>query len=179
MLLDGKFSGAEKRVVIEEFLSGEEFSLLAFVSNNKIYPMPIAQDHKRAYEGDKGPNTGGMGAYSTVPQIPESMIEEAVEKVLKPAVQGMRSEEREFTGILYAGLIASEKGVKVIEFNARFGDPETQVVLNRLTSDFAQLIDDLLNNQVPVVEWQKKDMILALSLQVMGIQTPIKRNNTT
>ncbi|MDT1995876.1 phosphoribosylamine--glycine ligase [Carnobacterium divergens] len=156
MLLDGKFSGAEKRVVIEEFLSGEEFSLLAFVSNNKIYPMPIAQDHKRAYEGDKGPNTGGMGAYSPVPQIPESMIEEAVEKVLKPAVQGMRSEEREFTGILYAGLIASEKGVKVIEFNARFGDPETQVVLNRLTSDFAQLIDDLLNNQVPVVEWQKK-----------------------
>lgn len=156
MLLDGKFSGAENRVVIEEFLSGEEFSLLAFVSNNQIYPMPIAQDHKRAYEGDKGPNTGGMGAYSPVPQISDTIIEEAIEKVLKPAVKGMLFENREFTGILYAGLIATEKGVKVIEFNARFGDPETQVVLNRLTSDLAQLIDDLLNNEIPIVEWQKK-----------------------
>ena len=119
------------RVVIEEFLDGEEFSLMAFVNGEKVYPMVIAQDHKRAFDGDKGPNTGGMGAYSPVPQISDEVIATAVETVLKPTVNAMVSEGRSFTGILYAGLIDTENGPKVIEFNARFGDPETQVVLPR------------------------------------------------
>lgn len=153
MMKDKKFGASGSKVVIEEFLDGEEFSLLAFVKNEKVYPMVIAQDHKRAYDQDKGPNTGGMGAYSPVPQISAEMIQTAVEKVLKPAASGMVNNQTAFTGILYAGLIATEEGPKVIEFNARFGDPETQVVLPRLKSDLAQIISDLLNDQEPELIW--------------------------
>src|SRR5690606_34710741 len=118
-------------VVIEEYLEGEEFSLMAFVNGETVYPMVIAQDHKRALDGDKGPNTGGMGAYSPVPQIDESIVNEAVETILKPAAAALVKEDRAFSGILYGGLMLTDRGVKVIEFNARFGDPETQVVLPR------------------------------------------------
>ena len=110
---------------------------MSFVHNGQIYPMVIAQDHKRAYDGDKGPNTGGMGAYSPVPQISDrSRADNAYETVVVPTVKAMTAEGIPFTGILYAGLILTDKGPKVIEFNARFGDPETQVVLPRMTSDF-------------------------------------------
>lgn len=138
MMLEEKFGDASLKVVIEDFLAGEEFSLMAFVNGEEVYPMAIAQDHKRAYEGDKGPNTGGMGAYSPVPHISETVVDEAVEKILLPAAKGMVKEGRYFRGILYAGLILTAEGPKVIEFNARFGDPETQVVLPRLESDFAK-----------------------------------------
>lgn len=154
MLLDEKFGGSSNKVVIEEFLTGEEFSLLAFVKNDKVYPMVISQDHKRAYEGDKGPNTGGMGAYTPVPQISDEVVDEAIEKVLKPAAHGMIAEGRPFTGILYAGLIATEFGPKVIEFNARFGDPETQVVLKRLKTDLAAIVQALLADEEPLIEWE-------------------------
>ncbi|MDT2612286.1 phosphoribosylamine--glycine ligase [Enterococcus dongliensis] len=153
MLTDHRFGKSGEKVVIEEFLSGEEFSLLAFVKNEKVYPMVIAQDHKRAYDNDQGPNTGGMGAYSPVPQIPAEMIDRAVEKILKPAATGMVKNGTPFNGVLYAGLIATEDGPKVIEFNARFGDPETQVVLPRLTSDLAQIIEDLLTDHEPELTW--------------------------
>lgn len=155
MLTDHRFGTSGNKVVIEEFLAGEEFSLLAFVKNEKVYPMVIAQDHKRAYDGDRGPNTGGMGAYSPVPQISEAIVEQAIEEVLKPAAKGMMANKTPFTGILYAGLIVTDTGPKVIEFNARFGDPETQVVLPRLTSDLVQVIEDLFNGCEPELTWSK------------------------
>ncbi|MBO0412586.1 phosphoribosylamine--glycine ligase [Enterococcus hulanensis] len=156
MMTDHRFGESGDKVVVEEFLAGEEFSLLAFVKNEKVYPMVISQDHKRAYDDDQGPNTGGMGAYSPVPQISNEMVENAVEKILKPAATGMMKNDTPFTGILYAGLIATEAGPKVIEFNARFGDPETQVVLPRLASDLAQVIDSLLKDQEPELIWSNQ-----------------------
>ncbi|MGL9747794.1 phosphoribosylamine--glycine ligase [Enterococcus sp. DIV0170] len=156
MMTDHRFGKSGDKVVVEEFLEGQEFSLLAFVRNENVYPMVIAQDHKRAFDEDKGPNTGGMGAYSPVPQIPEEMVDAAVERILKPAASGMMKNDTPFTGILYAGLIATHTGPKVIEFNARFGDPETQVVLPRLTSDLAEIIDDLLNNKEPELTWSNQ-----------------------
>ena len=153
MLLDHKFGASSAQVVVEEFLAGEEFSLLSFVWENEVYPMVIAQDHKRIFDGDKGPNTGGMGAYSPVPQIPESMVQTAIKDIVQKAADGMVDRKTPFTGILYAGLIATKEGPKVIEFNARFGDPETQVVLPRLKTSLAQIIDDLLNNRQPDITW--------------------------
>ncbi|CAI3254480.1 phosphoribosylamine--glycine ligase [Enterococcus cecorum] len=153
MLLDHKFGASSAQVVVEEFLAGEEFSLLSFVKENEVYPMVIAQDHKRIFDGDKGPNTGGMGAYSPVPQIPESMVQTAIKEIVQKAADGMVERKTPFTGILYAGLIATKEGPKVIEFNARFGDPETQVVLPRLKTSLAQIIDDLLNNRQPDITW--------------------------
>lgn len=153
MLLDHKFGASSAQVVVEEFLAGEEFSLLSFVKENEVYPMVIAQDHKRIFDGDKGPNTGGMGAYSPVPQIPESMVQTAIKEIVQKAADGMVDRKTPFTGILYAGLIATKEGPKVIEFNARFGDPETQVVLPRLKTSLAQIIDDLLNNRQPDITW--------------------------
>lgn len=159
MLVDEKFGEASARVVMEEFLEGEEFSLMAFVNGEKVYPMVIAQDHKRAYDGDTGPNTGGMGAYSPVPQIPESMVSKAVEQIVKPTAAALVAEGRSFTGILYAGLIATNKGTKVIEFNARFGDPETQVVLPRLKNDFVDTLLAVLNGNDYELEWDDESVI--------------------
>ncbi len=153
MLQENKFGASGAKVVIEEFLAGEEFSLLAFVNREQVYPMVIAQDHKRAFDRDQGPNTGGMGAYSPVPQISEQVVARAIQEVLLPAAKGMVARGTPFTGILYAGLIATEGDPKVIEFNARFGDPETQVVLPRLDSSLAAIITALLNDQEPELRW--------------------------
>ncbi|WP_419954614.1 phosphoribosylamine--glycine ligase [Neobacillus niacini] len=159
MLVGQKFGDASSRVVIEEFLSGEEFSLMAFVNGEVVIPLEIAQDHKRAFDGDNGPNTGGMGAYSPVPHIAHGTVETAIETILIPAAKAMVQEGRSFCGILYAGLIASEKGPKVIEFNARFGDPETQVILPRLKSDLVQTILAILDGGTPELVWDEQSMI--------------------
>jgi len=127
---------------------------MAFVNGEKVYPMVIAQDHKRAFEDDKGPNTGGMGAYSPVPQISDEVVQKAVEDVVKPAARAMVQEGRPFTGILYAGLMLTPEGSKVIEFNARFGDPETQVVLPRLESDLVQVFLDILDGKDVDLQWK-------------------------
>lgn len=177
MMLEEKFGEASLKVVIEDFLAGEEFSLMAFVNGEEVYPMAIAQDHKRAYEGDKGPNTGGMGAYSPVPHISETVVEEAVKNILRPAAKGMVKEGRYFRGILYAGLILTESGPKVIEFNARFGDPETQVVLPRLESDFAALIEALLNNEKPDVRFKKEGITLGVVLASAGYPEHYEKGN--
>lgn len=158
MIGNQRFGDSSSRVVIEEFLDGEEFSYMSFVHDGQIYPMVIAQDHKRAYDGDKGPNTGGMGAYSPVPHIPEHVIEEAYEKVVVPTVQAMSEEGTPFTGILYAGLILTNEGSKVIEFNARFGDPETQVVLPRMASDFGEFMMALMNKEPFELQWNEDAM---------------------
>lgn len=159
MLVGKKFGEASSRVVIEEFLTGEEFSLMAFVNGEKVIPLEIAQDHKRAYDGDQGPNTGGMGAYSPVPHIGTETVQTAVETVLKPVARAMVQEGRSFCGILYAGLMKTADGPKVIEFNARFGDPETQVILPRLKSDLVQVILDVLEGGTPELVWDKQAML--------------------
>ncbi|AXQ77651.1 phosphoribosylamine--glycine ligase [Streptococcus chenjunshii] len=168
MLLDNKFGDAGARVVIEEFLEGEEFSLFAFVNGDTFYVMPPAQDHKRAYDGDKGPNTGGMGAYAPVPHLPQDVVDAAVKTIIKPVLEGMLAEGRPYLGVLYAGLILTADGPKVIEFNSRFGDPETQVILPRLTSDFAQNITALLAGETPDIIWTDKGVTLGVVVASEG-----------
>ncbi|MEW4354890.1 phosphoribosylamine--glycine ligase [Streptococcus pneumoniae] len=168
MLLDNKFGDSGARVVIEEFLSGEEFSLFAFVNGEDFYLMPTAQDHKRAFDNDKGPNTGGMGAYAPVPHLPESVVDQSVADIIQPVLQGMIEESRPYLGVLYAGLILTAEGPKVIEFNARFGDPETQVILPRLTSDFAENITDLLAGKVPAFTWLERGVTLGVVVASEG-----------
>ena len=153
MLLDTKFG--EGRVVIEEFLTGEEFSLMCFVSGNKICPMPVAQDHKRAYDNDEGPNTGGMGAYTELPFITEEDHAYAMENIMQRVADAMVAEGTPFTGVLYGGLMKTPQGIKVIEFNARFGDPETEVVLPRLKSDAIEVFKAVANNEQPEAEWSE------------------------
>lgn len=167
MLLDEKFGDASSKVVVEECLFGEEFSLMAFVHGESVYPMVIAQDHKRAFDGDQGPNTGGMGAYSPVPHISDDVVQEAISTVLYPTAQAMVRENRSFTGILYAGLMLTNEGPKVIEFNARFGDPETQVVLPRLTSDFGLVVKNMIEGKPVQLEWSQ-DAVLGVVLAADG-----------
>jgi len=159
MLQNARFGDSGKTVVIEEFLEGEEFTYMAFVKGEKVYPMVIAQDHKRAFDNDTGPNTGGMGAYSPVPQISEAMLKTAREDILQKAAEAMVKEDRPFTGILYAGLIATADGPKVIEFNARFGDPETEVVLPLLESDLYTVMTDILADKTLDLAWSKDHII--------------------
>ena len=168
MLLDNKFGDSGARVVIEEFLDGEEFSLFAFVNGDKFYILPTAQDHKRAYDGDKGPNTGGMGAYAPVPHLPQSVVDQSVETIIKPVLKGMIAEGRPYLGVLYAGLILTADGPKVIEFNSRFGDPETQIILPRLTSDFAQNITDILDKKEPTITWMDEGVTLGVVVASEG-----------
>ena len=137
---DHSFGDAGARVVIEEFMEGEEASLLAFTDGRTIRPMISAQDHKRAYDGDRGPNTGGMGTYAPAPVMTPEMTERAVEEILKPTIAAMAKEGRIYRGCLYLGLMVTADGPKVVEFNARFGDPETQVVLPLLDSDLVAIM---------------------------------------
>ncbi|WP_105125530.1 phosphoribosylamine--glycine ligase [Streptococcus suis] len=168
MLLDNKFGDSGARVVIEEFLVGEEFSLFALVNGDQFYILPTAQDHKRAYDGDRGPNTGGMGAYAPVPHLPQSVVDTAVDTIVKPILEGMIAEGRSYLGVLYAGLILTDQGPKVIEFNARFGDPETQIILPRLTSDFAQNIDDILHKRPTELTWLDSGVTLGVVVASNG-----------
>lgn len=174
MIGNQKFGDSSSKVVIEEFLDGEEFSFMSFVHDGQIYPMVIAQDHKRAYDGDRGPNTGGMGAYSPVPQISVDVVQEAYEKVVAPTVEAMAAEGTPFTGILYAGLILTEDGPKVIEFNARFGDPEAQVVLPRMASDFGEFMTALMKGEPYELVWND-DEVLGVVIAAEGYpENPIK-----
>lgn len=140
IMVDRALGEAGHEVVIEEYLQGEELSLMAFVSGRTVLPMVVSQDHKQVYDGDKGPNTGGMGAYSPVPQIAETVVDQAMQDILRPMANGMVEEGLDFRGVLYAGLMVTDDGPKVIEFNVRFGDPETQVVLPRLKSDLLPVL---------------------------------------
>lgn len=157
MLLDSSFG--KGKVVIEEFLDGPEFSFMCLVNGDKVYPLELAQDHKRAYDNDEGPNTGGMGAYSPVPFIGPEIKKQALEEIMKPVARGMLSEGNPFTGVLYGGLILTSAGPKVIEFNARFGDPETEVVLPRLNSDFYAFMQAVLDGKDFVPEWSGEGVL--------------------
>jgi phosphoribosylamine---glycine ligase len=140
MLIQREFGPAGDRIVIEDRLEGQEASLLALVDGHTIIPLEAAQDHKAAYDGDTGPNTGGMGAYCPTPVIDSDLVDLAVEKILIPTVHELRKDNRSFRGCLYAGLMLTNQGPKVLEFNVRFGDPETQAVLMRLKSDLATVL---------------------------------------
>lgn len=157
MLLDESFG--KGRVVVEDFLAGPEFSFMCVVSGEKVYPLAIAQDHKRAFDGDKGPNTGGMGAYSPVPFISEDVRKEALERIIRPVAAGLVKEGAPFTGVLYGGLILTKEGPKVIEFNARFGDPETEVVLPRMKSDIYALFNAAVDGKDFEIEWNPEAML--------------------
>ena len=154
MLLDDKFG--EGRVVVEDYLEGPEFSLLCFVSGRRVWPMVLSQDHKRAYDGDKGPNTGGMGAYSPLPFITEEDERYAVERIMRPMAEAMVAEGCPFEGVLYGGLMKTANGIKVIEFNARFGDPETEVVLPRLKSDIVDIFCAVADGRDAQLEWDDR-----------------------
>ncbi|ATP41972.1 phosphoribosylamine--glycine ligase [Solibacillus sp. R5-41] len=177
MIGNQRFGDSSSRVVVEEFLDGEEFSFMSFVHKGQIYPMVIAQDHKRAYDGDRGPNTGGMGAYSPVPQISAEIVKEAYDTIVEPTVKAMEAEGVSFTGILYAGLILTQKGPKVIEFNARFGDPETQVVLPRMASDFGEFMLALMNEKPFNLQW-KEEAILGVVVAAEGYPGDVVKGNT-
>lgn len=151
MLLDSAFG--KGRVVVEDFLDGPEFSFMCVVSGNKVYPLAMAQDHKRAFDGDKGPNTGGMGAYSPVPFISDEIREKALSEIIQRTADGLVEEGVPFKGVLYGGLILTADGPKVIEFNARFGDPETEVVLPRLESDFYDLVEAAVEGRDAETRW--------------------------
>jgi phosphoribosylamine---glycine ligase len=154
MLVGNQFGQAGNLVVIEDFLDGKEFSLMAFVHGNNVYPLVPARDHKRVYDHDQGPNTGGMGAYAPIPDLQQAVIDEAIERILIPAAAGLVKEGRSFTGVLYAGLIETTDGPKVIEFNARFGDPETQVILPLLENDLLQVMQDVTAGKDPLLTWK-------------------------
>lgn len=152
MLLDDKFGHG--KVVIEEFLSGPEFSLLCFVNGAEVEPMVLSQDHKRAFDNDEGPNTGGMGAYTPLPFISKEDEKYALEHIMKPIAAGMVAEGVPFRGVLYGGLMKTADGIKVIEFNCRFGDPETEVVLPRLESDIFEIFWAVANGtKMPETKW--------------------------
>ncbi len=150
------FGDAGAHVVIEEFLEGEEVSLLAFCDGETALPLPSAQDHKTAYDGDNGPNTGGMGAYSPAPALPDRNLEAMTDLVIRPVLKEMARAGHPFTGILYAGLMMTKDGPKVLEYNARFGDPECQPLLMRLESDLVEVIEACFDHRL-------KDMTLRIS----------------
>ena len=155
MLLDDRFG--KGKVVVEEFLTGPEFSFMCFVDGNQVWPMALSQDHKRAYEGDKGPNTGGMGAYSPLPFITEEDKSFALEHIMKPVAAAMVAEGCPFKGVLYGGLMKTPSGIKVIEFNCRFGDPETEVVLPLLESDIYDIFSAVADGTpMPEIRWKSR-----------------------
>ena len=162
IMVDKVFGASGSQVVIEEFLEGQEMSILAFVDGETVRPMAAAQDHKQVYDGDKGPNTGGMGTYSPLPHIADSIIQEAVETIIKPTAKAMVAEGRPFRGVLFAGLMITPDGKpKTIEFNARFGDPETQVVLPRLKSDLLDIFLAAINGTLDQIdiEWSAESAV--------------------
>lgn len=152
MLEGGAFGAAGAEVVIEERMGGPEVSLMAFTDGKTVIPMLPAQDHKRIFDGDQGPNTGGMGAYAPAPVFVPEMLEETVENVLKPAVSGLRLEGRPFVGVLYAGLMLTPDGIRVLEFNCRFGDPETQAVLPLLDTDLLEIVEACVDGRLNEVD---------------------------
>lgn len=157
-MVERVFGEAGKEVVIEECLFGQEMSLMAFVDGETVRPMEPAQDHKPVYDGDRGPNTGGMGCYSPVPQISQEVVRRAIDEILEPTARALAKEGILYRGVLYAGLMITPEGPKVIEFNARFGDPEAQVILPRLESDLAEVLLATAEGRLREVDiqWKKE-----------------------
>ena len=162
LLVDGLFKEAGSQILLEEMLEGEEASILAIVEGDTIIALDASQDHKRAQDGDKGPNTGGMGAYCPAPLVTPDLMDEIVNRILIPTVHQMKKNKIPFTGVLYAGLMITHQGPKVIEFNVRFGDPEAQPVLMRLKSDLAEILLAAATgklHEIEDIEWDPRPAV--------------------
>ncbi len=161
MLAGNKFGNAGSRVVIEQFLEGEEASFICMIDGNNILPMATSQDHKRIFEGDQGPNTGGMGAYSPAPVVTDEVFQRAMDQIMRPTVDGMKKDGHDYTGFLYAGLMIDSDGQpRVIEFNCRFGDPETQPIMMRLQSSLVDLVEAGIAGNLPSeAQWDERKSI--------------------
>ncbi len=161
MMVEGVFGDAGSRIVVEEFMFGEEASFFAFTDGKNILPLASSQDHKRIFDGDRGPNTGGMGAYSPAPVITEPLHDEIVETIVRPTVEGMAGEGCPYAGILYIGLMISEGKARVVEFNARFGDPEAQPLLVRLKSDIVPVLMACARGELKedALQWHDKSAV--------------------
>lgn len=179
MLEGNAFGEAGARVVVEEFLVGEEASFICMVDGENILPMATSQDHKARDEGDKGPNTGGMGAYSPAPVVTPAVYKRVLAEVIRPTVEGMKKDGAPFTGFLYAGLMITPAGYpKVIEFNCRFGDPETQPIMMRLQSDLTELVDAALDGKLNIVEcaWDPRPA-LGVVLAAEGYPASVRKGD--
>lgn len=181
VMLDKKFGKAGEKVVVEDFLEGTEMSFMVISDGKRVVPLASAMDYKKIEEGDKGLNTGGMGAISPSPQISRELFNQVMKTIIMPTIEGMRFDGREFRGVLYAGLMITDKGPMVLEYNVRFGDPETQAVLLRLKSDFVELMEGSVEGNIAdvVVEWDDKVsacVVLASKGYPLGYETdkPIK-----
>ena len=157
IMVERVFGEAGSKLLIEEFLVGEEVTVMAFTDGERVIPMVSAQDHKRIGEGDSGLNTGGMGAYAPTSIVSQKMIERITEEVLEPTIKGLAEQGRKYTGVLYTGIIITDRGPKVLEYNCRFGDPETQVVLPLLESDLAEIFMDIADGYLNIEEIKWKD----------------------
>ena len=157
MMVDGKFKDAGSKIIIEEFLVGREVSVLCFTDGTTIVPMVSSQDHKRAFDNDMGLNTGGMGTFSPSKIYTKDIADNVYTNIIVPTMNAMNSENRKFKGVLYFGLMLTDKGVKVLEYNARFGDPETQVVLPRLKTDLFEIFDSIIDERLNEINIEWKD----------------------
>ncbi|HLQ46127.1 MAG TPA: phosphoribosylamine--glycine ligase [Planctomycetaceae bacterium] len=179
IMLEQAFGASGAKIVIEECLTGHEASILAIVDGNTILPLEASQDHKRAFDNDAGPNTGGMGAYSPTPIVTETLMDQLVEKVLVPTVHFMNVEERPFKGCLYAGIMITNQGPRVLEFNVRFGDPETQPVLMRLKSDLGLLLTAAADGKLAEFgppEWDPRPAVCVV-MAAEGYPGPVKKGS--
>jgi len=177
MLADNKLGNAGARVVIEEFLAGEEASFIVMVDGKNVLPLATSQDHKRLLDGDNGPNTGGMGAYSPAPVVTPQIHARVLREVIQPVVRGMEQEGNIYTGFLYAGLmIDAQGGIKVLEFNCRMGDPETQPIMLRLKSNLLALVDHAVNGTLDKVEveWDRRTALGVVMAAANYPDTPRK-----
>lgn len=164
MMVDQKFSSAGTKIIVEEFLVGKEVSVLCFTDGKTIVPMVSSQDHKRANDNDEGLNTGGMGTFSPSRIYTEDMAKEVYDTIIIPTIRAMEQEGRLFKGVLYFGLMLTDKGVKVLEYNARFGDPETQVVLPKLKNDFVDVCEATIDGTLDKIdfEWDNSPMVCVI-----------------
>ncbi|MFA0742967.1 MAG: hypothetical protein DFNUSKGM_003100 [Candidatus Fervidibacter sacchari] len=157
IMVEREFGDAGKRVVVEEFLEGREASVMVFTDGHTVKPMLPSRDHKRLLDNDQGPNTGGMGAYCPVPDIDEALYDQIVETIMKPTIAALAAEGRPYKGVLYGGLMLTKEGPKVLEFNCRFGDPETQAVLPLLEADLVEICEAVVDERLHEVDVQWKD----------------------
>ena len=169
IMIEGAFGKAGSEVIIEEYIEGEEASFFVLADGNTILPLASAQDHKAAYDGDQGPNTGGMGAYSPAPVVDDRLAQTIMDTIVRPTVDGLKAEGRPYKGVLYAGVMVTDAGPKVLEFNARFGDPECQPLLVRLKSDLLEALHACASGRLHEVtlEWSD-DVALVVVLAVRG-----------
>jgi phosphoribosylamine--glycine ligase len=176
--LAGAFGASGASVVVEEFLEGEEASLFALCDGENFVLLESAQDHKRAFDGDKGPNTGGMGAYSPAPVMSPAMVERARREIIEPTVRGMAARGTPFTGVLYAGLMITAKGPKLIEYNVRFGDPEAQVLIPRLETDLLDLLEATATGRLAgvVPKWRPEPCVTVV-LATQGYPGPVVKGS--